>query len=265
VSWVLVNTFHGLEGPAIDALRAHVPSIATVGPLLEQDVHDGEITTVAAVEDDDSNGCMAWLDAQPPGSVVYVAFGSLVNIGLCEMKAVAEGLLATGRALLWVVRDDSRGLLPGDVLAACYDNKGNNKIVEWCPQGLVLGHGAVGCFVTHCGWNSVSEALACGVPVIGYPWWSDQFTNAKFLVDEYRIGVRLPAPVTRDALRACVDDVMSGPKAEMFRVNAAAWKEEAEAAAVADGGSADRNLEDFVADVRSVVTLVSREGNEVDG
>jgi hypothetical protein len=51
----------------------------------------------------------------------------------------------------------------------------------------------------------------------------------------------------------------------MFRVNAAAWKEEAEAAAVADGGSADRNLEDFVADVRSVVTLVSREGNEVDG
>jgi gallate 1-beta-glucosyltransferase len=130
VSWVLVNTFHGLEGPAIDALRAHVPSIATVGPLLEQDVHDGEITTVAAVEDDDSNGCMAWLDAQPPGSVVYVAFGSLVNIGRCEMKAVAEGLLATGRAFLWVVRDDSRGLLPGDVLAACYDNKGNNKIVE---------------------------------------------------------------------------------------------------------------------------------------
>jgi gallate 1-beta-glucosyltransferase len=167
-------------GPAIDALRAHVPSIATVGPLLEQDVHGGEITTVAAVEDDDGNGCMAWLDAQPPGSVVYVAFGSLVNIGRCEMKAVAEGLLATGRALLWVVHDDSRGLLPGDVLAACYDNKGNNKIVEWCPQGLVLGHGAVGCFVTHCGWNSVSEALACAVPVIGYPWWSDQFTNAKF-------------------------------------------------------------------------------------
>jgi gallate 1-beta-glucosyltransferase len=263
VSWVLVNTFHGLERPAVDVLRAHVPSIAPVGPLLEQDVHDGEITAVAA-EDDDGNGCMAWLDAQPPGSVVYVAFGSLVNIGCGEMKAVAAGLLATGRPFLWVVRDDSRGLLPGDVLAACIDNKGNNKIVAWCPQDRVLGHGAVGCFVTHCGWNSVTEALACGVPVVGYPWWSDQFTNSKFLVDEYRVGVRLPAPVTRDALRACVDDVMSGPKADMFRVNAAAWKKEAEAA-VADGGSSDRNLEGFVADVRSVVIPVSRKRNEVDG
>ncbi|XP_062232642.1 gallate 1-beta-glucosyltransferase 84A24-like [Phragmites australis] len=240
VSWVLVNTFDGLERSAIEALRAHVP-VTLVGPLLEHD-HEGNDELAVAAD----KGSMAWLDAQPPRSVVYVAFGSLVNIGRGEMLAVAEGLLGTGRAFLWVVRDDSRELLPEDVLAACSDK---GKIVAWCPQGRLLGHGAVGCFVTHCGWNSITEALAAGVPVVGYPWWSDQFTNAKLLVDEYKVGVRLPAPVTQDALRACVDEVMSGPDAAAFRMRAAKWKEEA-TAAVADGGSSDRNLQAFVEDIR---------------
>ncbi|KAL6848978.1 hypothetical protein ACP4OV_021561 [Aristida adscensionis] len=243
VSWVLVNTFDALERSAIEALRVHVP-VAPVGPLLEDD--DDELAGAEDDDDDEDDGCMAWLDARPPRSVVYVAFGSLVNIGRVEMLAVAEGLVGAGRPFLWVVRDDSRELLSLDVLAACGDK---GMIVAWCPQGRVLQHGAVGCFVTHCGWNSIAEALAAGVPVVGYPWWSDQFTNAKFLVDEYRVGVRLPAPVTRDALRACVEEVMSGPEAAAFRTRATAWKEAA-AAAVADGGSSDRNLEAFVEDLR---------------
>ncbi|KAK3138071.1 hypothetical protein QOZ80_5AG0364040 [Eleusine coracana subsp. coracana] len=266
VSWVLVNTFHGLERSAIDALRAHVPSIAPVGPLLEQEedeLHDGEL-----VEEEDNDGCMAWLDAQAPRSVVYVAFGSLVNIGRAETRAVAEGLVAAGRPFLWVVRDDTRHLLSADLLTSLSSDTNTNniessnhsKIVSWCAQGRVLSHGAVGCFVTHCGWNSVAEALAAGVPVVGYPWWSDQFTNARFVVDEYRVGVRLPKPVTRDALRACVDKVMmSGPEAAAFQVNAAAWKEEA-GAAVAHGGSSDRNLEAFVADVRLATSFRSGNG-----
>ena len=234
VTWVLVNTFEGLERPVLEALRSHAP-VTPVGPLLADHEGDGG---------DDDDGCMAWLDAQPPGSVVYVAFGSLVNIGRGEMLAVAEGLASTGRPFLWVVRDDSRRLLlPEDALAACGDR---GRVVAWCPQGRVLGHGAVGCFVTHCGWNSVAEALAAGVPMVAYPWWSDQFTNAKLLVEEYRVGVQLPAP---GALRACVDEVMDGPRAAAFRMRALAWKDEA-ADAVADGGSSDRNLLAFVEEIR---------------
>ncbi|KAF8716271.1 hypothetical protein HU200_026556 [Digitaria exilis] len=241
VSWVLVNTFQGLERHVIDALRRHAP-VTPVGPLLEE--HDDN--SHGDVEDDDG-GCMAWLDARPPRSVVYVAFGSLVSVGRGETVAVAEGLVATGRPFLWVVRDDSRGFVPEDALVAACGETG--KIVAWCPQGRVLGHGAVGCFVTHCGWNSVAEALAAGVPMVGYPWWSDQFTNAKLMVEEYRVGVRLPAPVARDALRACVDEVMCGPEAPAFRRRATAWKEEA-AADLADGGTSDRNLQAFVEDIK---------------
>ncbi|KAJ1263979.1 hypothetical protein BS78_09G228000 [Paspalum vaginatum] len=242
VSWVLVNTFEGLERPVIEALRRHAP-VTPVGPLLE--LGGGHLDGGGGGEDDDDDGCMGWLDARAPRSVVYVAFGSLVNVGRAEMLAVAEGLVGTGRPFLWVVRDDSSELLPGDALAAC---GAKGKIVAWCPQGLVLGHGAVGCFVTHCGWNSMAEALAAGVPMVGYPWWSDQFTNAKLMVEEYKVGVRLPAPVTRDALRACVAEVMSGPEAAAFRMRAMAWKEEA-TAAVADGGSSDRNLQAFVEEI----------------
>jgi UDP:flavonoid glycosyltransferase YjiC (YdhE family) len=83
------------------------------------------------------------------------------------MLAVAEGLASTGRPFLWVVRDNSRWLLHEDALVACGDK---GRVVAWCLQGHVLGHGAVGCFVTHCGWNSVAEALAAGVPMVGYPW-----------------------------------------------------------------------------------------------
>uniref|UniRef100_A0ACD5TDY3 Uncharacterized protein n=1 Tax=Avena sativa TaxID=4498 RepID=A0ACD5TDY3_AVESA len=236
-SLVLVNTFHELERAAIDALPiACVP----IGPLLDD---DDDIGT-------GDNGVMAWLDAQPPRSVVYVAFGSLVDIGPVETAELAEGLAGAGRPFLWVVRDGKRlDLLPEAVLAACDHDKG--KIVAWCPQGRVLGHVAVGCFVTHCGWNSVTEALAAGVPVVGYPWWSDQFTNAKLLV-EYGVGVRLPAPVTRDALRMCVDEVMDGTEAATMWERATSWKEEA-ASAMAHGGSSDRNLLDFVDLIRILV------------
>ncbi|XP_006654752.2 cinnamate beta-D-glucosyltransferase-like [Oryza brachyantha] len=248
VSWVLVNSFDALERSALEALRAHTPvKLMPIGPLLEHDHDDGEDDALAqapVAEDDD--GCIAWLDAQLPHSVVYVAFGSLVNIGRDETAAMAEGLVATERPFLWVVRDDSRELIPEAVLEACSDR---GKVTAWSPQGRVLRHGAVGCFVTHCGWNSIMEALAAGVPVVGYPWWSDQHTNAKFLVEDYKVGVRLPAPVAGDELRAFVDRVMSGPEAAVLKRRAMDWKREA-AAAVADGGSSDRSLQDFVDHVR---------------
>ncbi len=45
--------------------------------------------------------------------------------------------------------------------------------------------------MTHCGWNSTLEALSLGVPMIAMPQWTDQTTNAKFIVDVWKVGIRI--------------------------------------------------------------------------
>ncbi|TKW16108.1 hypothetical protein SEVIR_5G277700v4 [Setaria viridis] len=238
-SWVLVNTFDELEHAAIQALRAHLP-VLPVGPLFETEDGGGG-----------HDVCTAWLDAQPPRSAVFVAFGSLVNLSRDEMAEVAGGLASTERPFLWVVRDDSRDLLPA-AAAASGDSNTRGKVVPWCEQRRVLSHRAVGCFLTHCGWNSTTEALAAGVPVVTYPVWSDQRTNAALLVDACGVGVRLPAPTTRDALRQCIEAVMKGTlEGEDIRARAEEWKGKA-SAAVADGGSSCRATREFVGAVVSI-------------
>jgi gallate 1-beta-glucosyltransferase len=248
-SWVLVNTFDELEHVVIAALPAHVP-VLPVGPLFEadnEDVHDDE--------------CTEWLDSQPPRSVVYVAFGSLVQHGREEMAELAAGLASTGRPFLWVVRDDIRHLLPDHALIPSTvgdSSRGMGKVVPWFRQRRVLSHHAVGCFVAHCGWNSTTEAIAAGVPIVAYPAWSDQPTNSKLLVDVYDVGVRLPAPLSRDGLRRCVEEVMLRPGAEGVWARAWEWKSKARKA-VAAGGSSDRGVKDFV-DAIIIRKLISPNG-----
>ncbi|TKW20550.1 hypothetical protein SEVIR_4G096000v4 [Setaria viridis] len=245
VPWVFVNTFDDLEHATISGLREHFPVIP-VGPLIDPDDADGESSSAAA-----DDGCTSWLDARPPRSVVFVAFGSLVNNDSDEVAEIAAGLASTGRPFLWVVRDDNRALLSSDALAAACCGRGRGKVVPWCAQGRLLAHPSVGCFVTHCGWNSTAEALAAGVPVVASPRWSDQRINARFLVDVHRVGARAPTPLTRDALRERVEEVMGGPEAEAMARRAASWREKARAA-VRDGGSSDRGVQAFVDQIRHV-------------
>ena len=49
------------------------------------------------------------------------------------------------------------------------------------PQIEVLSHSDV--FLTHCGMNSVNEALTLGVPMVAMPFLNDQITNAKRIVE----------------------------------------------------------------------------------
>ncbi|CAO1947917.1 unnamed protein product [Urochloa humidicola] len=238
--WVFVNTFDELEHAAIEGLRDHLPVIP-VGPLII-DSDDA---------DRDDGGCTAWLDARPLRSVVFVAFGSLVNNDSDEVAEIAAGLAGTGRPFLWVVRDDNRALLSDNALSAACSGRDDRrgKVVPWCAQGRVLAHPAVGCFVTHCGWNSTAEALAGGVPVVASPRWSDERINARFLVDVHGVGARAPTPLTRDALRERVEEVMGGPEAEAMARRAASLREKAHAA-VRGGGSSDRGVQAFVDQIR---------------
>ncbi|CAA3023205.1 UDP-glycosyltransferase 83A1-like [Olea europaea subsp. europaea] len=64
-------------------------------------------------------------------------------------------------------------------------------MVDWAPQEEVLAHSSVGCFLSHCGWNSTMEGISMGVPFLCWPYFLDQFHNQNYICDMWKIGLRL--------------------------------------------------------------------------
>ncbi|KAM0923136.1 hypothetical protein ACQ4PT_005701 [Festuca glaucescens] len=192
---------------------------------------------------------MEWLDAKPADSVVYVSFGSLARMAKEQLDELLRGLEESGRPYLCVVRKDQLAEAETEPRMGARLIM-NGMVVEWCDQVRVLSHAAVGCFVTHCGWNSVLESVACGVPMVAVPQWSDQRINSWLVEREWRIGMR--AEVGSDGmlraaeLRRCVGQVMRGEDAAGdVRCTAKEWKRTV-AEAMGKGGSSDRNLMAFL-------------------
>ncbi|XP_072985994.1 UDP-glycosyltransferase 75C1-like [Typha latifolia] len=239
---ILFNTFDSLEGDALRVIKTKMEVFA-IGPVMSK-----EIPTGADLFKQDEKDYMEWLDTKPASSVVYVSFGSLSSLKRRQMEELVLGLRESGRPYLWVLRKDNR--------EEGVDLEGGDDcmVVAWCNQVQVLSHRSIGCFVTHCGWNSTLESLACGVPTVDVPQWAEQGLNARLMEEEgWGIGVRgvvdgegmLPAA----ELRRCLEVVMGGgERGEEIRKKAEMWKEKAREA-VQDGGSSERNLEAFVKEI----------------
>jgi UDP:flavonoid glycosyltransferase YjiC (YdhE family) len=179
---------------------------------------------------------LEWLDARPEKSVVYLSFGSLLTYTVRQVE-ILHGLQDCGRRYLWVVRREGRA----EDVDLCLKKKPGKQgmVVEWCDQLRVLSHPSVGCFVTHCGWNSALEAVVHGVPMVAVPVWSDQPMNAH-LVEEWSVGVRAERDadgiLTRSELVSCVELLMGdGDKAKKIIASANHLKKRAKDALTNDG------------------------------
>lgn len=193
-----------------------------------------------------SEYCIKWLKTKPHMSVVYISFGSMASLSAKQMEEIACALEGGNFNFLWVVRESERVKFPDRFIESV---AGKGIVVSWCNQLEMLAHPAIGCFVTHCGWNSTLEGLSLGVPMVGMPQWSDQMTDAKFIEDIWSIGVRAKEDefgiVRREELLFCLKEVMEGGRSHEIRRNADKWKEMARAA-VADKGSSDMSINEFV-------------------
>ncbi|KAL9672314.1 hypothetical protein QQ045_028564 [Rhodiola kirilowii] len=264
---VLMDTFDELEHDVIEYMSQFVP-IRPVGPLFKNP------KAPAAVRGDfmQADDCIGWLDGKPAGSVVYISFGSVVYLKQEQVDEIAYGLLSSEVGFLWVMKPPhpDAGLellkLPEGFLEKAGER---GKVVQWSPQEQVLAHPSVAAFVTHCGWNSTMEALTSGMPVIAFPQWGDQVTDAKYLVDVFKVGVRMcrgeaeNRVVSREEVRRCLVEATVGEKAAEMKVNAAKWKKAATEAFV-EGGSSDRNLQVFVDDVVKKSVELTRKSSVVD-
>ncbi|KAF0902711.1 hypothetical protein E2562_019062 [Oryza meyeriana var. granulata] len=254
---LILNTFDDLESDVLDALKDEFPRVYTIGPLVAA-MHGrvnranglgGAAAGLSLWEEDFA--CMAWLDAQPAGSVLYVSFGSLTVMSPDALAELAWGLADSRRPFLWVVRP---GLVAGGANALpdgfVAETKDRCFIAEWCAQEQVLRHRAVGGFLTHSGWNSTTESICAGVPMICWPGFADQYINSRYVRDEWGIGLRLDEELRREQVAAHVEELMGGgDRGEEMRRNAAKWKAVAEAAA-AKGGSSYDSLDKLVEQLR---------------
>ncbi|KAI4295705.1 hypothetical protein L6164_035722 [Bauhinia variegata] len=250
---ILMDTFEELEHDYINYISNFL-HIRPVGPLFRSPkALDTSIRGDFMKTDD----CIEWLNSKPAASVLYISFGSIVYVPQEQVDEIAYGLLDSEITFLWVLKPPNRdmGLKSHDLPDGFFEKTGNRgKVVQWSPQEEVLAHPSVSCFLTHCGWNSSMETLTLGVPVLTFPAWGDQVTNAKFLVDVFGVGIRLGYNqsenklITRDEIKKCLLEATVGPKAEELKQNALKWKRAAEAA-VADGGSSVCNLDAFVEDI----------------
>lgn len=97
--------------------------------------------------------------------------------------------------------------------------KATGSIVQWCSQIKVISHSVVGGFLSHCGWNSVLESIWCSVLLICFLLFTDQFTNRKLVVNDWKIGINLSdkSSITREEVAKKNKCLMSGKNSEELR------------------------------------------------
>ncbi|GAB2263171.1 hypothetical protein Droror1_Dr00004168 [Drosera rotundifolia] len=211
----IFNTFEELEGSILTYIRTRCPSTYAIGPLHTHLAHRSSqsLSSSSILQEDKS--CMKWLDSQPMKTVVYVSFGSQAVLKKEEFLELWHGLISSGKKFLWVMRERlAEEELSRDQMEKESDGRG--YVVSWAPQRDVLAHPAIGCFLTHCGWNSVLEGLVAGVPMICWPHYGDQQLNGRCVSEVYKIGVYLKDyPCERDAIARVVNQVMGQKKKEL--------------------------------------------------
>ena len=261
---IIANTFDDLEPKVLKAIADGVcvpdsttPPVYCIGPL------------IAGAEEranEDENECLSWLDGQPSRSVVFLCFGSRGSLSVAQVKEIADGLERSGQRFLWVVKKpprdektkqaenfteefDLEGVLPEGFLERTKDR---GKVVKtWAPQVGVLRKESVGGFVTHCGWNSVLEAVVAGVPMVAWPLYAEQHLNRNVLVNDMKMAIELEQReddgfVSGVELERRVRELMESEQGRELREKSWKMRELALAAMGSASGSSSRALAKFV-------------------
>ncbi|KAL2514352.1 UDP-glycosyltransferase 86A1 [Forsythia ovata] len=252
--FILHNTVHELESETLLALDQKQPTYA-IGPI---NFYDCTKSTAVADSLFLKSDCTEWLNSKPPGSVLYVSFGSMVQTNKEIIEEIAHGLLISEVNFIWIVRADIVSSNDTDVLPTEFKNdiKDKGLIIPWCNQKEVLSNPAVGGFITHCGWNSILESIWSGVPMICYPVTYDQPTNRKLVVDDWKIGINLcdGLSVTRVEVADKIKSLMSGETSYGLRQEITKMRKILRDAFKIDGSS-ERYFDQFLKDLKAKILV----------
>ncbi|KAI3889404.1 hypothetical protein MKX03_027046 [Papaver bracteatum] len=256
---IIVNSFESLEPRAVKAIKGGLcspdsvtPPLYPIGPLIAE-----------PTASDETCDYLSWLDQKPRESVVFLCFGSGGVFSEDQLIEIATGLEKSRKRFLWVVRialpkeKNGHNSAPKEPSLDEFLPKGFLErtrerglvVKNWAPQVDVLNHESVGGFVTHCGWNSILEAVCAGVPMIGWPLYAEQRVNRVALVKEMKLSLWLNESengfVTAAEIEVCVNNLMDSEEGRALKERILVAKDEAKLA-LSEGGSARNALAKLV-------------------
>ncbi|KAJ8540262.1 hypothetical protein K7X08_030181 [Anisodus acutangulus] len=246
---IICNTVQELESSTISALQEIKPFYA-LGPIFPNGFTKSIPTNLWTESDP-----VPWLNSKPKGSVMYISFGSLANITRQDTHEMAHGLLLSRVSFIWVVHPDNTwNLLPSRFED---DVKDRGLVVPWCSQIDVISHPAIGGFLTHCGWNSVLESIWCKVPMLCFPILTDQFTNRKLVVSEWKVGFDLCSGriLKQQEIAQKIDCFMT--EADKLRINLEETRKKLEYT-LSKNGSSGSNYKQLIIDLKSRILQKSK-------
>ncbi|KAL5831279.1 hypothetical protein ACOSQ4_016633 [Xanthoceras sorbifolium] len=127
-------------------------------------------------------------------TLIYCAFGSECTLNKDQFQELLLGFELTGLPFLAALKppmgcDDVESALP----EGFEERVRGRGLVQggWVQQQLILNHPSIGCFVTHCGSSSLSEAMVTDCQLVLLPNVGDQIINARLMARDLKVGVEI--------------------------------------------------------------------------
>nr|ATN96016.1 UDP-glucuronosyl transferase 343A4 [Aphis gossypii] len=158
------------------------------------------------------------LDAADEG-VIFFSFGTVVNLNDLPKEKLKIFLNVVQKLkqkviLKWVPKDNvklSKNIMTG----------------SWFPQNDILAHPNVRLFITHGGLHSIEETVNNAIPIVGVPFFADQYLNIK-IVEQQGYGKLVNFfEMTEESFENAVKEVLSNARfKEMAMVQSQVFKDQ---------------------------------------
>ncbi|KAJ1382833.1 UDP-glucuronosyl/UDP-glucosyltransferase [Sesbania bispinosa] len=136
-----------------------------------------------------------WLGRFKDGSVIYCAFGSESPLQQKQLQELLLGLELTGFPFLAALKPAAEFESIEEALPEGFKERVKGRGIVyggWVQQQLMLTHPSVGCFITHCGAASLTEALVNECQLVLLPrLGSDFILNARIMGGKLKVGVEV--------------------------------------------------------------------------
>ncbi|VVC33712.1 Hypothetical protein CINCED_3A004731 [Cinara cedri] len=136
--------------------------------------------------------------------VIYFSFGTIVDpsrLPNSTIQIFINVLKRLKQKVMWKWDSVDLPPLPDHIMVS-----------PWFPQPDVLGHPNVRLFITHGGVHSLEEATYNALPIVGVPFFGDQYTNMR-LAERNGIGKMVSHDgLNEETMLSAIEEVLTDPK-----------------------------------------------------